>query len=74
VQKPNHPDLRTHAVDGEPVARWVAGIEFRTSLGQPVECQQPEAHDVQGLPVVCEDPEHATASRLAPQPEPEAEP
>ena len=77
MEKPNRPNLRAPAVDGEPVPAWVAAIEFRTSLGQPADCRQPEAHGVQGLPVVCEDPEHVTASRLppqAPQPEPEAGP
>jgi hypothetical protein len=61
-------------VDGEPVAQWVAAVEFRTSLGQPVDCQSPEAHSVRGLPVVCEEPGHATGRPPAAEAkEPEAE-
>ena len=64
MEEPNRPELRERTVDGEPVERWVAAIEFRTSLGQPVDCQQPKAHGVQGLPVVCEDPEHEAEAGL----------
>jgi len=73
MENPNRLDPRTPTVDGEPVAQWVVAIEFSTSLGQPVECKQPEAHNVQGLPVVCEDPEHTTAAHPVLLPELEAE-
>jgi hypothetical protein len=49
---------RERTVGGEPVARWVTAVEFRTSLGHPVDCQLPESHGVRGLPAVCEDPGH----------------